>query len=308
MIAGLRPQNRQNLSVWNAVCKGATICAAGVEPNVRAIAIALFAACVAQSFGQLVDAEKYVEAGAYTLRLQKEIMLSLDGIDQIGARKTTLFSNAFFSWDPDLPNSFAKAEINDYVDGAHTNRLVADGTILWSYSYPRNTYSTFRYGSYSGAEPQGFRSNMLQEMTAASTASTVFLARALRETFAGVDAQYTTWFPGAAITLVDSGVAMTDPVDPDRKYVGDDLNVYVVYTYTPRQKRSAAFHMTRPDLAHPWMLSEIYYADLRQLNPSTPRFLEWLITVHTGKLPLTTNYVFVPPTTARGIANVKGGG
>jgi len=55
-------------------------------------------------------------------------------------------------------------------------------------------------------------------------------------------------------------------------------------------------------------LSEIYYADLQNVNASTPRMIDWRLTIHTGSLPMSTNYVFVPPTNARAIANVKGQG
>ncbi|MFI5386766.1 MAG: hypothetical protein ACHQ50_11675 [Fimbriimonadales bacterium] len=274
----------------------------------RVVSVALFAACLTSAFGQLSGEEKYVQLALSDLRQEKEIMLSLDGVDQFGPRKTALYSNAFFLWDPLNPNAFAKAEINDYVNNAHTTRLVADGTTLWSYSFPRNTYSSFRYGSYAGAEPEGFRTNMLQELTASSQSSTVFLARTLRETFSGTNAQYTGWFPGAAITVVGKGSSMTDPVDPNRVYVGDDFNIYIVYTYTPRQKRSAAFHIVRGDLTQPWALSEIYYADQLQINPSTSRLVEWVITAYVGALPSSTNFIFVPPAAARATANVKGQG
>jgi len=290
--------------------------------NLKAIVIALVASIAAASFGQvssgpiqqypwLTAQEQGIESAFAQLRADNEVMLALNGTDQVGPKTTALYSNAFFQWDPLNPDSFAKAEINDYVNNAHLRRIVGDGTTLWSYDFLRNTYSTFIYGSYTGGQPSGFRSNMLEELSTSSQASTVYLARMLKEIFSGKAAIYTTWLPGATVTLVSKSsqtTSMKDPVDANRTYTADDTNFYVVYTYPSRPQRSAAFHFTLPDTTKPWVLSEIFYADLQHLNPSTPRLLDWTITVYTDNFPETPNFVFVPPANSHSIANARGGG
>lgn len=286
----------------------------------RAVVIALFAAIICPAFGQIRIDEQNIQYAFAQSRLQPEAMLELNGTDKYGPRTNVLYGNAFFKWDPLNVNAYAKAEINDYVNGAHSHRIVADGTTLWSYNFPQNTYSSFKYGSYSGAQPAGFRNNLFQELNSSSQASSTFLARTLREIFAGDVSMYTGWFPGSIITVVCKPGTVTvgpmtpttdnmvDPIDSTRSYVGDDLNYYVVYTFANRLQRSGAFHLSRVDLSHPWMVSDIHYIDVQYINPSTPRIVDWTITFNTAPFPVMTNYAFVPPANARSIANVKGQG
>ncbi|HVT13378.1 MAG TPA: hypothetical protein VHE55_14015 [Fimbriimonadaceae bacterium] len=275
----------------------------------RFAAIALLAVAAGSAYAQLTPDEKNIGAAFALLRQNNEIMLELNGAEQYGARTTNLYSNAYFKWDPLNPDSFAKSEINDFVNNVHTHRIVGDGQTLWSYDFNQNTYSAFHYGSYSGPPPEGFRTNLLQEMASASKGQTIFLARMLREVFGGVVATYTTWLPMATITYVGKGTtteSMKDPV-ANRTYVASDVDAFVVYTYPTRPQRSAAFHLTRPDQTQPWAISEIYYADLQRISASTSRYVDWTITVHTTAFPFAATYIFKPPTTARPIANVKGG-
>lgn len=263
------------------------------------------------AFGQLTLDDQNVQNAFAQLRSESMIMLSLDGTDQIGSHTNVLYSNAFFQWDPLATNPVAKAEINDYLNGAHTHRIVADGTNLWGYDFRQNTYTSYRYGPYAGALPPGYRSTMFQEFTASTQGPAVFLARLLREVYSGSYAQFTAWLPMSSSTVVSKAgkvTSMVDPIDQNRTYTGDDLNYYVVYTYATRPLRSCAFHLSRTDLSSPWRLSEIYYADAINLNASNPRVVDWRITVSTGILPLSTNFVFIPPTTAKAIPNVRNHG
>ncbi len=282
-------------------------------------------------FGQtyLSVNEKAIQSALVNLRTDmtilqapKQMMLELTGTETLGPRVNNLYSNAYFSWDPTAPNAFAKAEINDYVNNAHTRRIAADGTTIWAYSFPQNAYTSFRYGTYSGTPPTDFRINMFSELMRASEGPAVFLARLLRETYSGYTndqsklgntfdtANYTTWLPGATVSVVTGGASMQDPVAKNRTYqsVPGGLDEFVVYTYAQRPQRSAAFHLTVNSTVGGWNLSEVYYADEKYLNPSTPRLLDWKITVYTGTLPSTTNFVFIPPAKARAIANVRSPG
>jgi hypothetical protein len=225
----------------------------------------------------------------------------------MGTRTNVLNSNAFFKWDPSGPDKFAKGEINDWVNGGHTHRIVADGTTVWSYDFGRNAYTSFRYGVHAGTLPVGFRSSMLQEMTTASQGQTTFLARILREIYSGDVAQYRTWLPMANVTTLTKASTpptMADPVNPSRIYTGDDLNYYILYTYNNRPQRSAAFHFSRKDIAATWELSDIFYADQTSMR-SGVRTIDWKVSIFRGSLPLTTNYVFQPPSNSRAIANVR---
>lgn len=280
----------------------------------RALAVSLVALFAGSALAQLAPAEQGIQDAFASIRASQEVMLVLDGVDRIGTRANSLYSTAFFLWDPIVATTthkLAKTDVNDYVNNVHTHRIAGDGMTLWSYDYGKNAYTSFRYGAYAGAQSTDFRMNLLQEATASSRGPTVFLARMLREIFAGDVAQYSSWLPMASVTVVSttSGTAsLADPIVSTRSYDSNDLNYYVVYTYASRPRRSAAFHFVRTDLAAPWTLQEIYYADSLQLNASTPRLVDWRISVYTGILPASTNYVFVPPASARAISNVRGQG
>lgn len=260
-------------------------------------------------FAQISDDEAPIQQAFAKLRGENEIMLTLDGSERIGSRVNTLSSNAFFKWEPLKPDyPGIKAEINDWVNGEHTRRIVADGTILWNYDFTRNAYTTFRYGSYNGALPEGYRINMLNELTTATQGPSVFLSRALKEVFSGNGAQYRTWLPMSQITVIGDGMYIDDPVIPSRRYTGTQNDLYIVYTYASRLQRSGAFHLQRSGPLSDWHLSEIFYADRQQLNASTSKTVDWMISVTTGTMPTVPRYTFVPPTTAKSIANVRGGG
>lgn len=263
----------------------------------------------ASAFGQISENEQVIQGALAQLRAKPEIMVELVGFEKLGTRTTSLYSNAFFKWDPLQKNGISKAEINDFVDSQHSKRIVADGTILWSYDFGRNTYSTYKYGAFNGPLPENSRADMLNELTTSAQGPSVFVSRLLRETFAGDNAQYRTWMPGAQISVVTTG-SVKDPVNPDRVYYAGDFDNYVIYWYGTRLKRSAAFHLTRKAQDQPWQLAEIYYSDVEPLPGSRSRWVDWGISVHTDALPASTNYVFVPPATARAIANPRstGGG
>jgi hypothetical protein len=109
------------------------------------------------------------------------------------------------------------------------------------------------------------------------------------------------------LTKASANPSFQDPV-VDRKYDASDLDYYVIYTYNSRLLRSAAFRFSRPDTSSEFRLNEIYYADKQQINASTPRVVDWVISISSGPLPAVARYTFVPPTTAKAIANVRGGG
>jgi hypothetical protein len=274
---------------------------------VKFVPTAFLIAFAASAFGQIGRDELPIQNAFAELRQESEIYLGLDGTDVLGARTNILNSNAFYNWAPSDPDKFAKAEINDWLNSGHTHRIVADGTTVWSYDFRRNAYTSFRYGVHTGSVPAGFRTNMLQEMTTASQSQTTFLARVLREIYSGDAAQYRTWLPMANVTTITKTSvpsSMQDPVIPTRTYTGDDLNYYIVYTYSTRPQRSAAFHFSRSDPSASWVLGDIFYADRTNMKPSL-RTVDWKMTIYRGTLPSFTNYVFQPPTNSRPIANVR---
>jgi hypothetical protein len=277
----------------------------GVENIVRVVPIALLIALAGTALAQISREEKPIQDAFANLRLESEVYFGLDGTDSLGTRTNVLNSNAFFKWEPTAPDKYAKSEINDWVNSGHTHRIVADGITVWSYDFGHNTYTSFRYGLHAGAPPKNFRTDMLQEMTTASQSQTTFLARILREVYSGDFAQYRTWLPMANVTTVAKGSPpMPDPVITTRTYTGDDLNYYIVYTYSTRPQRSSAFHFTRKDMAAPWDLSDIYYADRTTMRTGT-RTVDWKVSIYRGTLPTSTNYLFQPPSNARPIANVR---
>jgi hypothetical protein len=180
---------------------------------VRIVAIAFLVAVLRLAVGQVSTADP-IQAGLVALRNtqaiglkagQPLVMLELAGTDSFGPKRTSLYSNAFFYWNPLSLKTTAKVEINDFVNAGHTRRMVADGTTLWSYSFTANTYTSFRYGVYSGPLPGGFRTSMFDELTTTTRGPSTFLARLLQETFSGDGgADYRIWLPGAAATLVSA--------------------------------------------------------------------------------------------------------
>src|SRR5207247_1220287 len=109
-----------------------------------------------------------------------QILLQLDGVDTLGLRANVLHTDAFFNWDPLKATSLdtkAKADVQEYLNGRAAFRIAGDGVTVWGYDFGRNAYTSAIYGSYSGKQPAGFRSTMLQEVTTVSKGPTVFLAR-----------------------------------------------------------------------------------------------------------------------------------
>jgi hypothetical protein len=150
---------------------------------------------------------------------------------------------------------------------------------------------------------------MLNELGATTQGPSVFLARLLREVYAGDVAQYRTWMPGAQVMTLTSG-SKKDPVNPERTYFASPNDCYVIYWYGSRITRSAAFHLVLNAKTGLWQLSEIYYSDKQDMASSSVRWVDWAITVYTDSLPKSTDYVFIPPRNSRGIANPRtsGGG
>lgn len=265
-------------------------------------------AALCSAIGQILPSEAPIQGGLATLRLQPEVMISLTGSDRLGPRTTNLNSNGFFKWNPLNVDQFAKCEINDYPNNVHSKRITADGATVWGFDYRQNLYTTLVYGSYSGAPPSGFRTTMFDEMNRAAQGPAGFIARLLQETFSGTVAQYRTWMPGAKIATINPGETLQDPVNTNRSYVAGLNDTYVVYWYQTRINRSAVFHLAWDDTTKTWNLSDIYYTDLQNMTSSAPRVLDWHITVYTGALPSSTDYVFVPPSSSRAITNVRGQG
>lgn len=275
------------------------------------IAIALLATTAGSAVAQIDSVEKPIQTAFSSLRGLSQVMVELNGTDQFGSRTNVLYSNAYYAWNPSLPDALARAEINDTLNNAKTRRIAGDGTVLWAYDFYRNIYTSYKYGAYTGAQPKDYRTNLFDQLNASAQGPSVFLSRFLREVYAGDFAQYRTWLPMSTITEVSmtSGtLTMADPVNPNRMYVADNLNMYVVYSYKTRPTRSGAFHLTRPDTTTQWGLSEFFYSDRQQINVSNVRWIDWTMTINTGPYQWFTDFSFMPPKTARAVASLRGQG
>src|SRR5579862_4619366 len=125
--------------------------------QVKTALTVLAAAAATVSAAQSVVTDGQIQSAYNLIRGETEIMVDLAGTDQYGPRINHIYSKAFFQWNPlSTSMSTAKAEIDDYLNTNPTHRITADGTTLWSYDFARNTYTSFRYGAYSGAEPPDY--------------------------------------------------------------------------------------------------------------------------------------------------------
>ncbi len=267
------------------------------------------AALAALACAQISTKEQAIQDAFASLRSADSLVLQLQGSDKQGSRNDSLDTTVFWSWDSAL-DKFAKIDVWVNQNSARMARLCGDGITFWALDFRQNAYNSTRYGTYNAAPPTGFRSNLLQAVTNSSRGTTTWATRMLREIFSGTGAEYRTWLPGARITLLstDPGADQLSMIDPvaNRTYTASNTEKFIVYSYDTGLRRSAAFHFSRTDTASPYELTEVYVADQRTAG-STSRLIDFSIQVNPA-LATTTNYVFVPPTTARAIANPRPAG
>lgn len=248
-------------------------------------ALFLAAAAFAASAHAQSGDEARIQAALAALREEPEIMIQLDGTEKLGTRTSTTAINAFYKWNPLTPSKTdtVRVDLQEWVNLALTRRICGDGVTLWAHDFQRNAYTSSRYGAYSGAQPEGMRTTLLQELGRASQGQAAHVARLLREVFSGDGAQYRSWYPGAKVTATPGGIHLS------------------------MEGRSRAITFLLDESGARPKLVGIDFYDAQRVG-SEDRIVTWTLTVHTGYLPASSDYVFVPPTRARAIANPRGPG
>ncbi len=254
---------------------------------------------------QIAPAEMPIQDSMARLRAQPKMILQLDGTDNHAGRIKTFSSTSFFEWDPLASNSKVFADIFEFADGFPSRRITGNGDTVFAYTNADNTYTSTIYGSEMNPQPRDAKGVMLLALVTEARGTSIYVVRFLKEIFGGDSASYHTWLPGAQVQTISAGTVVKDKIS-GRVYApgGDDF--YILYLFEERLKRSCAFHLARVDATKPFEISEVIYTDIQKMG-SSERILSWTMTVN----PLTTattNYTFIPPRTARAIANRRPGG
>jgi hypothetical protein len=194
-----------------------------------------------------------------------------------------------------------------------THRVVADGRHVWGIDLLRNTYSTARYGSYTAARPTDYEQNGFQSLNIFSADQSVWLARLVREVWAGTGATYRPWVPASSnrseFTLVGPGLTQNDPVVSTRIYASSDIKKFHIYWVTKAgvPTRSLTFELDQDTTSGNWNLTTIYYSDRTRIG-TVNRLIDWRTTAYTGLLPSAGNFTFTPSAGARAIASPRPNG
>jgi hypothetical protein len=201
------------------------------------VGIAIMFGLVALGQAQITPAEQPIQAALEALRGRAGVQLTMTGTETLGAANTTFQVDAFWFQAVEDGRPMSKVELRGWVNGVSTFRIVGDGTTLWAHDLGRNLYSADRYGNYSGAQPLDYLARLFASLGTVTRGRTAYPGRLLAETYAGEQARYRTWLPGAAIESNSSVVRYTLG-NPERRriefyYTGSNLNRVDFYDATP---------------------------------------------------------------------------
>ena len=231
---------------------------------------------------QIKPEEQSIQQAFEGLRAHPGLQVTLTGETTIGTNETALKSVTTWFQDVEDGRPMSKLEMVIYVNNIETYRIVGDGTTLYAYDEQRNEYSSTRYGNYNGAQPANYVNALLASTRSMLQGQAAYPGRLLSEVYAGDDARYTTWVPGAAI---------------------ENTGAIVRYTLGNPVHRSMEFDYTNvpPNV----ILNSISYFDHVDLG-ATSRDVNWNIALQSFDVVLTdANFSFTPPAGARAVVGVR---
>ena len=242
----------------------------------------LILSATSSAFAQIKDAEQPIQQAFASLRGHPGLQITLDGMQKIGDVETPFKTVAYWFQDIEDGRPMSKVEVQSFVNGIQTFRIVGDGVTLYSYDKTRNEYSSSRYGSFRNAQPGGYVNTLLSSLKSLLKGQSEYAGRLLNETYGGDVSRYTTWVPGTAVENTGEVV---------RYVLGNPVHRNLEFWY--------AF------VAPNTLLNHIDYFDSVNMGVQT-REISWTITLQSFDVALDdASFSFVPPAGARAIAGVR---
>lgn len=254
----------------------------------RFFPLATFLLAATPALAQLQPEEAPIQSGLEQLRTKRTVSLNLSGTETYNETVVPFEFDVVWNWDPASPTTPANVRMFYFYNTVPIADIVGDGTTLWAWNHRRREYSATRYGAYNGAAPEGHMATLMQSLNSLTTAYPNTAARFLKEIFAGSNAQYRTWLPGATVVAGEGSVNYS---------VGDPARRSIEFRYVVEDG------LTR--------LTEVQYFDTRQIG-SRERTIRWTMTINGADVPMDpSEFTFQPPAGSRpivGLRPVTGGG
>ena len=217
---------------------------------------------------------------------QPSLYLQLNGSITFHNKVTPLITNLAWSNSTVGTTQLLQVDIETYVNGVETKRIVGDGNTLWNYDLSLHQYSATSYGGTPGlARPEYYLQNLLSDLNGAATGNDGYLTKLLRQIYTQPVSNYTSWMPGVTCyQLPQGGYPVADPVNPDRTYYPSASDDYYLYNASP--KRTIVFEIA-PGVSNNANgqgvsgLENVYFNQLETVT-RYPRLVQWVITPYTG--------------------------
>lgn len=245
------------------------------------VAAIAFTSIVVSSIGVAqtnLDGPQLIRDAYSNLAGSDEIYMTITGTETFKNRTTTYSSNIAWSRPIGASPEVARLEILEFRDGIPTNRIVGDGSTLFSYDFQRQEYAVMRYGGYNGFVPSDYRSLLIQLATKVATGQASNGMRVLSDLVSDASATYRSWIPGIDPQVLPDGVT-NDPVLPSRQYVASPTQSIVMYNPNPR--KSVVFEIGYDSDTGALRLNNLYYNQIETLS-GKPRTIEWTLTPYVG--------------------------
>jgi hypothetical protein len=267
--------------------------------SVKGAILAVLAMGIASAVGaQSTPTEARINQSLDALRRYERLSLRMDGTEFANGRSTPFTIYAAWFWRP--AEGLAMVEIREFRDEQLVRRTAADGVTLWSYDLRTREYTANTYGSHGAQQPAGYRRSLLYSAQTLAQGPSIYIARLLRETYAGEAAHFKAWVPGANSEFL--GAPTEDPVLPERWYTPSPRDEYVLDVLGDPAYRSNAFHMRADEESIE--LVRVFFAEWT----SRTRRVEWTISVYPDYLWEDTSFRFEPPAGSRPLVSPRGPG
>lgn len=235
-----------------------------------------------------VVAKEWVIAGLNNLRSQSSIYIDLAGTQTVNGDTVNLKTTFLYKKDVDSSGKiYERLECLDYMGSTLAQRIVGDGTNLWSYDPINNTYTVTRYGSYGTlAANANYTRNLLQAFMSAAKGRSVYIARLMLDAKSGTSAIYTPWLPASYAEVTNySNVTRVRYLD------GNPTKKIITY-------------LVAPDGLGGGVMTLLGYWDSTQ-SGNKLKTTTWLANITTNVAIDPSHFAFSPPAGARGSANAK---